>query len=213
MGQQCIPVLQVLREMRMDALIGFVLAGFALAGSPGPNTLSLAAAGAAFGARRGLGYLAGLVVGMIAVMAITASGLAGLLFAIPGARPVVLAVAVAYFAYLAWRIATAPPLASEADRGTAPSFPGGILLSLVNPKAYAAMAAVFSGFVLVDGALAIDALAKTMVMTAVIVAVNVAWLFAGSALTRFFHDPGTNRAINVGFAAALVLSVGAVLLF
>ena len=38
----------------MDGLLGFVLAGFALAGSPGPATLSLAAAGAAFGARRGL---------------------------------------------------------------------------------------------------------------------------------------------------------------
>ena len=40
-------------------LLGFVLAGFALAGSPGPATLSLAATGAAFGARRGLGYMTG----------------------------------------------------------------------------------------------------------------------------------------------------------
>jgi threonine/homoserine/homoserine lactone efflux protein len=203
---------RVRREMGMDGLVGFVLGGFALAGSPGPNTLSLAAAGAAFGARRGLGYLAGLVVGMIGVMTITASGLAGLLFAIPGARPVVFVMALAYFAYLAWRIAMAPPLANEVDRGAAPTFPGGVLLSLVNPKAYAAMAAVFSGFVLVDGALAIDAIAKTAVMTVVIVAVNVAWLFAGAALTRFFRDPAANRAINIGFAAALVLSVVAAFL-
>ena len=33
----------------MDGLLGFAVAGFALAGSPGPNTLSLAATGAAFG--------------------------------------------------------------------------------------------------------------------------------------------------------------------
>jgi threonine/homoserine/homoserine lactone efflux protein len=196
----------------MDGLIGFVIAGFALAGSPGPNTLSLAAAGAAFGARRGLGYLVGLTVGMVAVMAITASGIAGLLVAVPGVRPVVLAVAVAYFAYLAWRIATAPPLANGTDRGTAPSFPAGVLLSLVNPKAYAAMAAVFSGFVLVDGAMVIDAMAKTIAMTLVIVTVNISWLFAGSALTRFFRDPASNRAINVGFAVALVLAVAVALL-
>jgi threonine/homoserine/homoserine lactone efflux protein len=193
-------------------LIGFVLAGFALAGSPGPNTLSLAAAGAAFGARRGLGYLVGLVIGMVAVMTITASGLAGLLLAVPGASPVVTGLAVTYFAYLAWRIATAAPLSDEAGQGTAPTLVGGVFLSLVNPKAYAAMAALFSGFVLVDGALALDTLAKMAAITIVIMAVNVAWLYAGAALTRVFRDPVANRAINMTFAAALVASVGAVLL-
>ena len=58
----------------MDGLLGFAVAGFALAGSPGPNTLSLAATGAAFGARRGVGYMAGFNIGMVAVMVITASG-------------------------------------------------------------------------------------------------------------------------------------------
>ena len=38
----------------MEGLLSFIVVGFALAGSPGPNTLSLAATGAAFGARRGL---------------------------------------------------------------------------------------------------------------------------------------------------------------
>jgi threonine/homoserine/homoserine lactone efflux protein len=41
--------------MNPDALIALILAGLVLAGSPGPNTMSLAAAGAAFGARRSIG--------------------------------------------------------------------------------------------------------------------------------------------------------------
>src|SRR6058998_2600325 len=57
------------RLAKMDGLLGFILAGFALAGSPGPATLSLAAAGAAFGARRSLGYMAGQIAGLVAVMA------------------------------------------------------------------------------------------------------------------------------------------------
>jgi len=73
----------------MEGLSGFLLAGLALAGSPGPATLSLAAAGAAFGARRTAAYLAGIVVGMVGVMAITASGVVGLLLALPGVTPVV----------------------------------------------------------------------------------------------------------------------------
>ena len=74
----------------MDGLLGFILAGLALAGSPGPATLSLAATGAAFGARRGIGYMTGINLGIVAVMAITASGIVGLLLALPGATPIVI---------------------------------------------------------------------------------------------------------------------------
>ena len=106
----------------MDGLAGFLLAAVALAGSPGPATLSLTATGAAFGARRGIAYLAGIVVGMVAVMAVVASGLVGLLLAVPGATPVVTVLAAAYFLYLAWRIATAPPLTEDDGQRRAPTF-------------------------------------------------------------------------------------------
>jgi threonine/homoserine/homoserine lactone efflux protein len=191
----------------MEALPGFLLAGVALAGSPGPATLSLAAAGAAFGARRVVGYLAGIVVGMVGVMAITASGLVGLLLAVPGAMPVVTVVAAIYFVWLAWRIATAPPLAAESAERKPPSFLGGLGLSLVNPKGYAAMAALFSGFVLLRERLALDAGVKIALLTAVIVAVNVLWLLAGAMMTRLFRDPRTNRIVNVAFAVLLLASV------
>jgi threonine/homoserine/homoserine lactone efflux protein len=197
----------------MDALLAFVLAGFALAGSPGPATLSLAATGAAFGARRGLGYMAGIVIGMVAVMGIAATGVMGVLLAMPGATPVVIGAATAYFAYLAFLIATAPPLAEGADAGRRPSFAGGLFLSLVNPKGYAAMAALFSGFVLVHERLELDAALKGIVLLAIMVAVNTAWLLLGAALTRLFRESRTNRAINVAFAVLLLASVAAALLF
>jgi threonine/homoserine/homoserine lactone efflux protein len=190
----------------LEGLLGFILAGLALAGSPGPNTLSLAATGAAFGARRGLGYMTGINLGMVGVMAITASGVVGLLLAVPGATPVVIGVSSAYFAYLAYRIATAPPLIEGAEQRQ-PSFAGGIFLSLVNPKGYAAMAALFSGFVLVRQHVGLDVAAKIVVLVAIIVAVNIAWLLAGATLTRYFKEPATNRLINVTFAILLIASV------
>jgi len=197
----------------MDGWLGFILAGLALTGSPGPNTLGLAAAGAAFGARRGVPYMGGLNIGMVFVMAITASGVLGLLFAVPGATPVVSAAAVVYFAYLAYRIATAPPLSDDAAERRQPSFAGGVFQSLVNPKAYAAMAALFSGFVLIGGHLALDAAVKVLVLAVIIALVNIIWLVTGAALTRFFHSPTSNRAINVAFAALLVVSVAFALVF
>jgi threonine/homoserine/homoserine lactone efflux protein len=196
----------------MDGLLGFILAGFALAGSPGPNTLSLAATGAAFGARRGLGYMAGLVIGMVAVMAVTATGVIGVLLALPGATPLVTIAAALYFAYLAFRIATAPPLTEGTSQRRQPSFTAGLLLSLVNPKGYAAMAALFSGFVLVSQRLALDAALKGVVLLAIILIVNTAWLFAGAALTRFLREPRLNRIINVTFAVLLIVSVAFALL-
>jgi threonine/homoserine/homoserine lactone efflux protein len=192
----------------MDGWLSFVVAGFALAGSPGPNTRSLAAAGAAFGAGRSLGYLAGLVVGMVVVMGVTASGVAGVLMALPGASPVVAALAAGYIVYLAYRIATAPPLSEGAEQLRRPAFMGGVFLSLVNPKAYAAMAALYSGFVLVAERPELDAAVKILILLAIITLVNFAWLFVGSALTQALRQPRLNRAVNVAFAVLLVASVG-----
>jgi threonine/homoserine/homoserine lactone efflux protein len=98
-------------------------------------------------------------------------------------------------------------LTERTDGRRQPSFAGGVFLSLVNPKGYAAMAALFSGFVLVRERLALDVATKIGVLMAIITAVNVAWLVSGAALTRFFRDRRTNRIINVAFAALLVASL------
>ena len=193
----------------MEALPSFILAALALAGSPGPNTLSLAAVAAAFGRGIGWRYLAGLTLGMVGVIAIVGSGLQGLLFALPGAAPVVTVLAALYFAYLAYRIATAPPLADNPDPATAPRWFEGTMLSLVNPKAYAAMAAMFSGFVLVAGDPVQDGFVKAGVLMATLVTVNMAWLAIGAALTGLLRDPATARIINLAFAILLIVSVAA----
>src|SRR5262245_17971772 len=64
-------------------LPGFVIAGFALTGSPGPANLSLAAAGAAFGSRRSLALPVGITVGVVAVLLAAATGFSGLILAQP----------------------------------------------------------------------------------------------------------------------------------
>lgn len=193
----------------METLLSFLAAAFALAGSPGPNTLSLAAVGAAYGARRGLGFLFGLTLGMVIVIALVGSGIAGLLFVIPGAAPVVTALAAAYFLYLAWRIATAPPIGDKDADSTPPPWIAAVFISLANPKAYAAMAAMFSGFTLIAQDPLSDALAKSITLLGVIITVNVAWLLAGAALTPWLRSPRSSRIINICFAVALLVSVAA----
>jgi threonine/homoserine/homoserine lactone efflux protein len=187
-------------------LAGFVLAGLALTGSPGPANLGLAAAGAAFGLRGGVRLAAGIIVGVEGVMLLTASGLAGLILAQPALGPAVQVAGAVYMAYLAWKIATAPPL-NQARAGRPPSFGAGLFLGVGNPKSYAAMSALYSGFTLAAGQALLDVALKMLVLLAMVVAVNVAWLLLGSALTRWFRDPEANRAINIVFAALLIASV------
>ena len=197
--------------MDSGALLALIGAGFALAGSPGPNTMSLAAAGAAYGARRSLGYMAGLALGMLVVMIAVAAGVVGMLLTVPGVAPVAAIAAVLYFVYLAWRIATAPPLSERRATGPAPSAAAGLMLSLANPKGYVAMLALFSGHVIVEGRLVADAGLKIAVTLTIILLVNVAWLLVGAVLARYLRSPRASRILNLTFAALLLASAVALL--
>ncbi len=192
--------------MDTDALLALILAGLVLAGSPGPNTMSLAAAGAAFGARRSIAYMIGLALGMLGVMVVVASGVVAMLLAVPGIAPIATTVALLYFVYLAWKIATAPPLSEGASERPAPSLPDGLLLSLVNPKGYAAMLALFASHTLFADKLLADAALKIAVTMVIIVFVNVVWLYVGAGLARFFRSPRVSRIINITFAVLLLAS-------
>jgi threonine/homoserine/homoserine lactone efflux protein len=196
----------MLRAMNPDALTALTLAGVALAGSPGPNTLSLAAAGAAFGARRSAGYMLGLAAGMLGVMLVVASGVVAMLLALPGAAPIATGAALLYFLWLAWRIATAPVLGEGGADRLAPTARDGVFLSLVNPKGYAAMLALFSGRVVLPGRLVADAGLKIAVIMAIILVVNVAWLNLGAGFARLVRSPRAGRLVNLGFAASLLAS-------
>lgn len=190
-----------------ENLAAFVIAAFALTGSPGPATLGLSAAAAAFGMRRSLALMTGIIVGVLLVFAAAQAGLAGLILAQPLLGPIVKAASVAYMLWLAWSIATAPLLA-DGESGAAPSFWGGMFLGVGNPKAYAAMAALSSGFALAADT-ATDATLKAAILLAVMIVVDVAWLLAGSALARVMRKPAWSRAINIVLAVALLASVAA----
>lgn len=191
----------------LEGLAGFLIAALALTGSPGPNTLSLAAVGSAFGRKRGFKYMLGLNLGMVLVIIAVGSGISGLLFAIPMVAPAVITIAAIYFIYLAYKIATAPPLKANDDAITDPKWFEGVMISILNPKAYAAMAALFSSAVLISDDLWVEGFFKAGVLFLVIIAVNISWLFLGAALTPYFRQERTSRIINVCFAILLLFSV------
>jgi threonine/homoserine/homoserine lactone efflux protein len=201
----------VLLAIRWSSLFALVLTSLAIMGSPGPATISLTGSGVAFGVRRSARYLAGIILGTTVVLAGVAAGVTGALLAVPAARPVLIGVAVAYILYLAFHIATAPPLTAGSDAAAAPSLAGGLLLGVANPKAWVAIAAVFVSVRLASAA-AVDAGLKTCVLVVMIVIINTGWLAAGASLAPILRDPVRSRRANLALAAALILSTGAALL-
>ncbi|MDF2371531.1 MAG: LysE family translocator [Rhizobiaceae bacterium] len=187
-----------------------LFAAFPLMGSPGPATLSVAAIGSAYGATRGLRYLAGIIAGTVTVLCLIATGVTGLILSQPGLVRVISVLAIAYILYLAYRIATAPVVSVKADDAKTPSFFGGYVLAVANPKAFAAIGAVYSGSILFPDNLLIDAVAKLTILMLVIIAVNSAWMVFGSALSSVLSDPRKGRIANVIFALLLIGSVALV---
>lgn len=190
-----------------SSLLLLWLAAFPLMGSPGPATLSLAGLGTAFGFRRGVPYLAGIVCGTTGVLLMIASGVTALVLAQPALVTALTIAAAAYILYLVWKIATAPVGVRVSDGRAAPGFVPALLLALANPKAYAAIGAVFASQTLLPGDYLTDALAKITALVAVILVVNTSWLAFGALFARLLSDPRLGRAANIGFAAMLLLSV------
>jgi threonine/homoserine/homoserine lactone efflux protein len=180
-----------------------VVTALALMGSPGPATVSLAAAGSAYGVRRSLGYLAGIVLGTAVVLVAVAAGITAALLAVPGLRPVLVGLSVVYILWLAYRIATAPRPGGGPGGAAPPSLAGGALLGVANPKAWVAIAAVFASARLAGTATA-DAAAKVAVLSVVVVLIMAAWLLAGACFASALRDPGRARVVNLVLAAALV---------
>jgi threonine/homoserine/homoserine lactone efflux protein len=179
-----------------------VLTSAAIMGTPGPATISLTAAGAAFGIRRSLGYLAGIIVGTALVLVAVATGITAVLLGVPGVRPVLIGLSAAYILWLAYHLATAAPQSASRDDADAPSLAGGALLGLANPKAWVAIAAVFASARLVHSA-ATDALAKAVLLTGMIVVINTMWLVAGAAFAPTLRDPRRSRLVNGALAVVL----------
>jgi len=184
-------------------LVSLLLTAAIIMGSPGPATISLTAAGSAHGVRRSLGYLAGIIAGTAIVLLAVAGGITAALLAVPVVRPLLIGVSVAYIAWLAYHVATAPVLGSQADSSPVPGAGGGLLLGAANPKAWVAIAAVFASTRLARSP-AVDAVSKVGVLLVMIVAINAVWLVVGASLAPLLRHPRRARVINVVLAAALL---------
>jgi threonine/homoserine/homoserine lactone efflux protein len=192
--------------MTTAAALGLAGTGLAVMGSPGPSTLSLVAVVSVHGFRAAAGYCLGLVTGTTLVLLAVATGVTALLLALPLLHWVLLVVAAGYLLRLAVRLARSSGVGGDGTAGRRPSVLGGLVLGVLNPKAWVAIGAVFlAAHLAVDPVL--DATVKVAVLTCVIIAVHLGWMAAGRLLAPVLRSPRRARAVNVSLAGLLVLAV------
>jgi threonine/homoserine/homoserine lactone efflux protein len=191
--------------IRWAALGPLLLTALAIMGTPGPATISVSAAGAAYGLRRSLAYTVGVMVGTTLVLVAVATGITVTLLAVPALRIALIVFSVAYILRLAYRVATAPPLGTESATDAAPSLVGGTVLGVANPKAWVAFAAIFASARLADAATA-DAVAKVTVLSSTIVLIMSIWWIAGASFAPLLRDPRRARIVNTTLAVVLVVA-------
>ena len=196
--------------MSLDLLAA--LAAFALVSSitPGPNNLMLMTSGTHFGFRRTVPHLLGVSGGFVVMTLLIGLGVAGLFTAFPLSFEVLKWVSVAYLLYLAWHIATAPPLsepsdAPELDRKPLTFFQAA-LFQWVNPKAWTMALTAVTAY-----APKTNPLMGLAVIAVVFGAINLPsvslWTLMGVQMRRFLSKPQAQRAFNIGAALLLVATL------
>jgi threonine/homoserine/homoserine lactone efflux protein len=190
----------------MEAVIYLILTTTLLLGSPGPAPLALAGVGASFGFKGGMGFLCGILAGLLVVIFAVSAGLGTLFTTYPLAKSFCQTLGAVYLLYVAYKIASAQGSISE-RQGAAPSFKDGFILNLINPKAYAAFVAIFANNVLVLENPLLSTIATGTVCFSVAVVVDGLWMALGGSLQTVFSKPSQAKQLRLAFATALFVSV------
>jgi threonine/homoserine/homoserine lactone efflux protein len=86
------------------------------------------------------------------------------------------------------------------------------MLAIANPKAFAAIGAVYAAHAIAPHSLWLDNALKIAALALVIVLVNSLWLVFGAGFARLLSDPRFGRLINILFAVLLIASLAMALL-
>lgn len=190
----------------MDSLLPLIAFALATSATPGPNTLMVSAAAARAGLRAVVPHMMGITLGFPAMLVAIAAGLGWPFQAFPWLHPALQLLGAAWLAWLAWKIAQAPPH----DGGPAApplGFWGAAAFQWVNPKAWMIALAAVPAFTRPDAPLLPQALGMAAVFALVSLPCLLLWAGVGLGARRLLATPARLRAFNRVMAVLLVLSL------
>ena len=188
-------------------MLTFALAVFFLIITPGPGVLSTAGVGSAFGAKPGTRYVIGLFIGTNMVALAVVSGLAAVVLADVRIRSILFIASAAYLFYLAARIALAGSRIAFIEARRSPGVIDGVLLQMINPKAYAVNTTLFSGFAFGGANLLAETVLKFVIVNAIWIPIHFFWLWLGITLRQLDLSERAHRAVNIAMSVSMLAVV------
>jgi threonine/homoserine/homoserine lactone efflux protein len=193
--------------MNQDQIAAFFTFAFVAAATPGPSNFLVLSSGARAGIVGGIPCLVGVVAGMALLMGAAALGLGGLIKAAPTSLAFLKWVGSAFLLWLAWKVASAPPLAAQSSAKPV-GFWGAFAFQWVNPKSWIVGASAAATYGATGAASAIERAALLGgVFAAAALPACALWLVSGAWLQRWLTNERRSRVFNVGMGLALAGSV------
>jgi len=193
--------------MPPDIFLALTVFAFAMAFTPGPNNIMLAASGVNFGFSRTVPHMAGVTVGFAVLLAACAAGLGLVFVAVPALHVALKVAGAVYMLWLAYKVATAHLGGGELGAPARPfTFWQAAAFQWINPKAVVAALSAFALYVR-PGHATSDVPAMLAVLTAATLGSVVTWTGFGVALRRLLRNPAHARIFNVAMAFLLVASI------
>ena len=195
------------RILPPDQILAFFTFAVVAAVTPGPSNVLVMAAGAHVGLWRGLHCLAGVVVGMALLMGVAVLGLGSLVEAYPWWTAGLKWCGSAFLLWMAWRIATAPPMRTGSDPDPV-GFWRALAFQWINPKSWIVSASAAGTFA-AGGSASAGERALTLAAIFPLAAAPSCglWLAFGAAVRRWLANERASRAFNVTMGVLLALSV------
>ncbi len=187
-------------------MLTFAIAVFVLAATPGPTLLSILGTGAAFGFRVGLKYVTGALVGANVVILLVISGLANFLEGLPQVRVILIFISLCYLSYIAFQIATSNSNFGLERSTNLVGFKDGVIIQLINPKAYAVALALFSGFPFSKQTLFVEIYLKLLITNVIFIPAYLAWLLAGVKLNSLNLSHKKVRKVKITLAFLMLVA-------
>ncbi len=191
-----------------DTLIPLAL--FSLAGSytPGPNTIMLTASGQAFGFRRSIPHMAGIMVGVVTLFTAFGFGLAQIFTAFPELHKALRFAGAAYLLYLAVRILRAgDPAANEEKRARPLTLVEAAAFQWVNVKALTLAVGIMAAFTTVGGDQTREVALIVTVFSLVTLPSVLLYVLFGVAIGKLLKSERARRIFNATMATLVALSV------
>ena len=188
------------------SMIGFAISMYV---TPGPNNVMLAASAASFGVSATLPHMLGIGLGFTVMLLLVSAGFASASPASFVPLWLVRWVGALWMAWLAWKIAAAPPV--QDARGRLMSFPAAMAFQWINPKAWLIALGAASLFLRPDEGLTSFLPRMGVVFAVVSLPCMVPWVVLGAGMRTLLRAPRQARAFNVAMGVLLLASIVPVL--